>query len=533
MDVLDEGSAKVVESYLRGGKRFLPVKAALLRLLFCKKQVSKDDPYLNKSLLAKLLFEGQLGHLNSYLKENPVVEVHSSQSTFYKIKNFEEMPNDIIQHGISDSFFVQYLTYWESQILDKSDQYKINIKSIENFVALGLKTILDKYAEFFRKLSPELDEIAKSIRDRKFDTSLAYKIVEYLIPTKVSVEARLILDALAYSSFCLVWGHKLKQDYNIMEETDFHPTEVISKIAELLMKSQGEDGGWALRNYDRALIVKDTGLILYLLKEIKETFPSVIIDKKKIEKSASFLLDVMNELEKKKKSTVKLETEYLLQVDLYTTVQMIAGLYSANKLLGNDERQTFEQPFVKRFFKYLGTLESNGGYSLDKENKPDVETTSFIANTMIGQNSFAFSNEELKKLTDGRFNALGTINYFYNNKKAIEDFLNKAHHLNVVADCSSALLWCGIWPLSSYLMDSLVTTCKKATKSIENFKKIPLFETKNGELRLTLVLSPMYWKTMSSVNALHQTILCLMVMHNYLKNPDDYWSKVNHLLTDS
>lgn len=530
MESLDEGSENIVGSYLRGGKRFLPIKAAIYRLLYCKKETSKDDPYINKALIAKILFEGQLGHLNSYLKDNSLVQ---TESTSYRIKNFEEMPEDIIKAGISDNFFIQYLSRWEKSILNKSEQYRDSVGSIEDYVEFGLKTILNKYNEFFSKFSEgQLQDMARSIRNREFDKSLAYKIIEHLMSLSVDVEARLILDALTYSTYCLVIGYKLNKIRN-GPKINFNPYETVSKIVKLLFESQGDDGAWALRNYDKTLMVKDTSLILYLLKEIHEVFPDIIIDKEKVRKSYSFILNLLEHAAKEKEETVNLETEYLLQVNLYSTVQMIAGYYSATKLLNLDWSQVFEHPFVKRFFKYLAKLESDGGYSVSKDNEPDVETTAFIANTMIGQNSFYLSEKLLRDLTNNKFRTLKIINYFYNNTKAITNFLNKSQHLNIVTDCMSALMWCGVWPLSSQIIDIIVRTCEKARKDMDSFTKIPLFELNKGEIRLSIHLSPRYWNTISAVHVLHQTILCLMVVHNYLNDPDRYWERVTMLLPDS
>lgn len=552
----DSGTDNIIKKYLlapptkEAGKkdkremktagRFLPVRVALLRLLYCKKQISNGDPYLNKALIQKILFEGQIGHLGTYLYDdekekllNPLIQTHPEHKTFFRIKNSDEMPIKISDQIISEQYLIQSLSYWEKQITTESKKYAVDMESIRAYVKFGLETILSKYDEFFKQFSEEqLQKMARSIRDRKFDKSTVYKIAEHIMPLQVNVEARLILDALTYSTYSLVLGYKLNKLKN-ENEKDTELPRVIVKIVKLLFESQGDDGAWALRNYDKNLMVKDTGLILFLLKEIHDVFPSITIDLELIKKSYKFILNILDNAVAKKEEVVKLETEYLLQVNLYTTVQMIAGYYSATKLLGLEESKVFEHPFVAGFFKYLSKLENNGGYSINEENEPDIETTSFITNVMLGQNAFGLSEKILEQWTSDKFSNLETIGYFQNNTKAITNFLNKSQHLNIVTDCMSALLWCGVWPLSSQILDMLVRTCTKARKDMEDFKKIPLFESKKGQIRLSIHLSPRYWNTITAVHVLHQSILCLMIINDYLDNPDAYWEKVMVLLSDS
>jgi len=236
-------------------------------------------------------------------------------------------------------------------------------------------------------------------------------------------------------------------------------------------------------------------------------------------------------MEKRKEVTIKMETEYFLQVSLYTTLQTIAGLYSVRKILGGRHKETFEDKAVRSFFEHLEELESYGGYSLEKDNESDVETTSFIVNTLIGANSFSLKEDEVRKLTK-KFSSLGTINYFYNNRKTIEDFLNKGHHVNVVADWVSAMLWCGVWPFSAYLTDKLAVSCSKSKKYMEDFNKKELFKIKNNQINVSMGLRATYWKVMPAIHVLHQSTLCLMVMYEYLKDPSTYWSRISPLLVE-
>lgn len=521
---------------IRAGGRFQPVRVALLRLLYCKKQISEKNPYLSKALIQKVLFESQMGHLDPYLYDDeksktpsPLIETHPTQTTLFRIKNFDEMPSEVTDK-ITESFMIQSLSYWEKQIRKESEKYRSDIDSIERFVSFGLKILSGKFEEFFDKLSEkQLKELTDSLKNRKLSRGLLYRFISGIIPVEDDFETRLILDALMYCTYCFVLGQRLNNMKPNSDSSTSDYTDIVSKIVNLLMDSQGGDGGWAFRDYDKAYIAKDTGTILFLLAEINETFPNIRIDKTKLERSESFLVSVLQEMGKQEEKTIKMETEYFLQVSLYTTLQTIAGLYSVRKILGGKHLETFEEKPVKDFFQHLGNLQHRGGYRLEKDNEPDVETTSFIVNTLMGGNSFCLSDSEAKELT-GNFSSLGTVNYFYNNRKTIEDFLNKGHHVNVVADCVTALLWCGIWPFSTYLTDRLVVACEKSTKYMNDFEKKELFKVKNNQISVSMGLRATYWKVMPAVHVLHQSTLCLMIMYQYLQDPTTYWSRMTPLI---
>lgn len=521
-------SERIILEYLRSGVRFIPLKLAITKLLVSKNEQTPKEPYLTKSTIAKILFESQIGHLNPHLDEesNLLIKQNPKNKTSYTIKSTQEMPDEMIESGINQKELYEILSYWEKKIPEKSKQYETKIDSIRVFVTFGLRIILQKYEELFSKLTDnDLRKISDSIKNRKFEKSLSFKMLEYVLPTKVDSISRLTLDALMFSSYCLVLGSKLHT-----EIPDEKFRDILEKTTKLLMDSQGSDGAWALKNYDKYIMAKDTSMILFLLKEIKETFPDFNIEQYKIEKSFNFLMQILDELETKKQNTAKIETEFLLQNNLYTTMQIIAGLTSSSILLGKNIKNVFDHEFTKRFFNYLAELEKDGGYSISEKNEPDVETTSFVANTLLGNNSFGFSNKEISDMTNSNFNSLNIINYFYNNMKSVTYFLNKGQNLNVVADSVSALLWCGVWPMSSQVMDILVKTCKKSEDDLMNFQKIPLLEFNKDRLSVSLKLAPLYWHIMPSIHVLHQTMLSLFIIEQYLTNPDEYWSKIKTLI---
>jgi hypothetical protein len=535
LDRLEETQKNVILDYLKAkGKRILPQKAAILRILDCKNKLTPDNPYVGKMTMIKILFESQPQHINDYLKDKleDLINTDPEKETVYRIKNEKELPDEFVGSGISYDVMIETIQSIEKDVLTKMPQFKEIIKSIEDYVDLGLRVLADKYGEFFNKLSEkQLNELTESVRNRNFSRGLLYRLISKIIPIGDDFETRLILDALVYCTYCFVLGQKLNRARPETELSFIDYTNLVSRIVGFLMESQGSDGGWAFRNYDRAYIAKDTGMILFLLAEINEVFPNIHLDRSKLEKSESFLISVLQDMKKRKEVTIKVETEYFLQVSLYATLQTIAGLYSVRKILGGRHKETFEDKTVKSFFKHLEELESYGGYSLEKDNKPDVETTTFIVNTLIGANSFSLKEDEVRKLIK-KFSSLGTINYFYNNRKTVEDFLNKGHHVNVVADWVSAMLWCGVWPFSAYLTDKLVASCTKSKKYMEDFSKKELFTIKNNQIDVSMGLRATYWKVMPAIHVLHQSILCLMVMYEYRKDPSTYWSRISHLLVE-
>lgn len=505
-----------------GGGRFIPEKIALLKLLYHRKQVN-DNHYLNKSIISKILFEQKTNHVDHYFNGETSYLIDSdSKLGPLKFIDWNNSPTKL--YRLTEDSFLKIISDWEQNILIENKENRDKYTLLVNFVNFGLNLILKKYEEFFSKLSgEEISKICNSIKQQKFQTSFGFKLLSKIIP-QVDSMSRLVLDALMYSAYCLVLGSK----YNLLLQNDV-TIHTMEKITSLFLNSQGKNGAWALGDYDRFLMAKDTAMILYLLKEVKEVFPSIPLDKSKIKKSLEFLKDSMDDLVKDERETVKLESEYMRQLGFYTSVQMIAGYYSAVKILDKDD-DVFAHPFTKQFFIYLSKLEKHGGYARDYENKPDIETTSFVANTLLGENSFDLNDNEVSLLMEKEFSSMNIINFFNNNQKTIRDFLNKGQDLNVVTDSMSALLWCGVWPLSSQVMDMLVESCEKSRKELEKFKKIPLIEIQDGKMSVPLKLGPMYWNVMPSIHVLHQTLLCLNIINQYLKNPEGYWKKVESIL---
>lgn len=520
----------------------MPQKAAVLRVLIAKTRFLPDSQYVSKMTITKMLFEGQVGHIGEYIPDYTYSLIESGSEGF-KIKDVNQFPKGLNKMR-SYNALADAINSWEKSIPRRNPAYNERISSIENFIEIGLDMLVSKFEEFFNGLtSNQLEEITSAIRDRKFGRSILSSFPKGDI-------TRLILDAIMYSTYCLVLGIQMNnfkmfnERYRIEEfrgeedkrvkslnERNVRIISIVTRIVDFLSKSQGKDGLWALWNYDEGLKLKDTSAIFFLLNEIRKVGIPINIDENKARSAKSYISGKFALIDADDEPFVKLEHQYLRQTDLYTTVQTIAGLHSIQSLLNEKIKEVFENELVARFFQYLNKFQKDGGFGLKSNGSPDIETTSFIINVLVGKNSFSLSESILNEKLHLNLRLSKSISYFYRNMKVLEDYVNKGYQLNVACDYILALLWCKVWPCSSYLLTRLKEACEGAKKDLHDFKDVDIFaKLSNRKIGFSPILALKYSQTMASVHVLHHAILCTNIIYNYLDQPDSYWNDIKPLL---
>lgn len=544
--------ARIVQTHLTGVKgRLIPEKAALLRILYCDKEISPTSS-LSKMPIAKFLFESQVGHIESYINLGSDSLIKSDGHGGFMLKDVDEFPEDLREIRSFDAL-LEAISHWEKKIPERSEATMEKLRSILKSTELSLQVLLDKYGEIVNGLSgTQIEKICESIRNKSFDKGLGFKLLARISPAKSDMISRLFFDSIMYSTYCLILGLKLgstatfKKYYFEYLKTDLKMSEpeaeqmlnkrndslknTIKQITILITRSQGNDGMWSLRDYDDALKIKDTGTLLYLLKEIHLLIPDAEIELEKIKRAREFILNKMVSASKDGKNVIELKEEFLRQTDLYATIQAIAGVYCANIILGLSGVDVFKHPFVIGFFHHLDKLFKDGGFAMNEKGEAEIETTAFVVNSLFGKHSFALTEKEFATIAEFSIKLADVIHFYHKNIKAIEQEMKGKRHLNKVADSFLALLSAGVWPCSSYVLKEFTKTCNLALGDIMDFKDIKIFDRPSSQPLLSIGLATKYYSAMPAIHVLHNAIIILEMMYRYFERPNDYWENTKEIL---
>ncbi len=525
-------------------KAFNPTRIPFVRIIRAKSEATRDTPWISKTDIFHLLYESEVGHIDDIftnadkkqrMRARSIGEIQledvvkSSQRIVGGRKRvvfalddsvFTRLPQDIKTNfpTLDWNALIHSLSIQESKITALSAPVRDDLASIRNFCKDAVQILSEKFLDVFDRITDnQLDNIVDDIRERRLGSSDLRPMLRKFFPDAPQ-RFRLAFDAFVYSFYDIVLGFKLRE---YLELQRGGMPELITRILAKVLETQSKDGSWSFGAYEAGLQALDTGLVLSIAALAHQSLPGFSVDRNRLESANEFLRKSVEPLHSN--DTIyrcKIDNEFSRQNTLLATVFVLGSLVNIARMLQDDEVE--RDPVVRGLTTYLMSLQDKtGGFSKNPRERPDVESTALAVRSLL---SVDYEKFDVGK----RLDLLKIISFFHSKNDVIEEYIAQGI-LNVPMDSIRALLLCGVWPFSSYLLERITWNIDKARAHFDFIRSLkmdssllagPIFDT----------LLAKYPEIIASIHVLHESMYCLEIMMEYQKNPEKYWEKVVGIL---
>jgi len=513
-----------------------PKRLVVLKSLYSKNKI--DQKGLSLQEIKKILFDLPTSAYRGYFNpkkisnqksDNLYLEalIQKQEEKYLLDKDFANRftQNRIREIGTSIDTLVKLADFREKEIISNLPQ-ESKYDQIKTETEKSIQIIAKNYAEFFEKMSDnDMSQLTRSLQEKDpylFDKA---KQIGSFFTMDVGEYYRLALDMWGYTFYDILFANHLKDRL----ELDFNlDNSIIKNTAEIILESQDANGSWSMGKYEKSgFDVIDTAIIIELLYFLKLDFPSISIPKNSIEKAQEFLKNSLKTDEKNSEMKLSsVEHSFMRQNTLLSTGCASQGMWKTNLMLKKSRSKTLHDKDLAGTLRYLLSLRKGGAFSKEKNSEVDLESTTLITKMIFGRYNLNLTPKEINEISGTEIDPLDTVEFIQDRRSLVSDYLAQGH-ANVFADTLHALLTCGVWPSSYYVVNRLATVTKKAVETLQKAKEKNFWSWFEGKNWIPFSYYP---RVMPAIHVQHEALNCLEIIHDYKENPNSYWNRLSEML---